>query len=104
MGEEVFILGANEFQQIQNGYYGNVKPENVALQIKSEIHRLPKNAQVRYVAPLWQIWLIGKGGLVLMYDVRLKSWWERQFNGEVLDIFAAGEEVFVVKPDRLSKD
>lgn len=102
-GDEVFVLGANEFQQIQNVFYGNLKPEDLALQIKSEIHRLPQNSQVKFVNPLWQVWLIGRGGTVLIFDVRFKSWYKRQFNSEVLDVFTVGDEVFIVKADRISK-
>lgn len=33
----------------------------------------------------------------------LKSWYKRQFNSEVIDVFNAGEKVYIVKPDRISK-
>ena len=103
VGDEVFVLGANEFQQIQNAFFGNVKPEDIALQVKSEIHKLPQNSQVKFVNPLWQIWIIGKGGTVLIFDIRLKSWYKRQFNAEIIDVFTVGDEVFLVKSDRISK-
>lgn len=88
---------------IQNTYYGNVKPEDIAALVKSEIHRLPKNSQVRYIAPLAQVWCIGRDGFVLIYDVLLKSWFKRQFNAEILDVFTAGNEVYLVKRDRISR-
>lgn len=103
VGDEVFILGAREFQQVQGAYYGNVKPEDVGQQIHSELDKLEKNSQVRYVAPLWQVWLLGRNGEILVYDVRLKSWYKRQFNAEVIDVFTVGDEVFIVKGDRISK-
>ncbi|MBR0060719.1 MAG: hypothetical protein IJP68_04480, partial [Selenomonadaceae bacterium] len=77
VGDDVFVLGADEAHLIQNAYYGNVKPEDIATFVKSEIHRLPKNAQVRYVAPLAQVWCIGRDGFVLIFDALLKAWFER---------------------------
>lgn len=103
VGEEVFVAGANEVVQIQNAFYGNVKPEDIALQVKSEVHKLPPNVKAKYVNPLWQVWLIGKGGEVLIFDERLKSWYKRKFNAEVVDVFTVGDEIFVVKPDRISR-
>ncbi|MBQ7630369.1 MAG: hypothetical protein IJS81_09200 [Selenomonadaceae bacterium] len=103
VGDEVFVLGRNEAHIIQNSLYGNVKPEDIAAQIKSEIHRLPQNSQVRYVPPLYQVWCIGKDGYVLVYDIRFKAWFKRQFNAEILDVFNVGDEVYIVKADRVSK-
>ena len=103
VGDDVFVLGADEAHLIQNTYYGNVKPEDIATFVKSEIHRLPKNAQVRYVAPLAQVWCLGRDGFVLIYDALLKAWFERKFNAEILDVFTAGDEVYLVKRDRISR-
>lgn len=103
VGDDVFILGANEVQQVQNAFYGNVKPEDLAAQINSEIHRLPQNSQVKFVNPLWQVWFIGSGGAVLVFDIRFKAWFKRQFNAEIIDVFTVADEVFIVKADRISK-
>ena len=102
-GDEVFVLGNNGACLIQNSYYGNFKPENIAAQVESEIHKLPKNAQVRYLPPLYQVWCIGKDGYVLVYDLRFKAWFKRQFNANVVDVFNVGDDVFIVKNDRVSK-
>ena len=103
VGDDVFVLNGNEAQLIQNSLYANVKPENIAAQIVSEIHRLPPNATVRYLPLLYQVWCIGREGWVLVFDVRLKAWFKRKFNGEVLDVFNVGDEIFIVKPDRISR-
>lgn len=103
VGDDVFILGVDEAFLVQNTYYGNVKPEDIAALVKSEIRKLPKNAPVKYVAPLAQVWCIGQDGFVLIFDMVVKSWFKRKFNSEVLDVFSADNEVYVVKPDRISK-
>lgn len=103
VGDEVFVLNRNKAHMIQNSLYGNVKPEDIAAQVTSEIHRLPPNSKVRYLAPLYQVWCIGRDGYVLIYDIRFKAWFKRKFNAEVIDVFNVGDEVFVVKADRISK-
>ena len=103
VGDEVFVLNKTGAHIIQNSLYGNIKPENVALQVVSEIHKLPPNSQVRYLPPLYQVWCMGREGSVLIYDVRLKAWFKRKFNSKVIDVFNVGEEVYIIKPDRISK-
>ena len=103
IGDEVFVLNRNKAHILQNALYGNVKPEDIAAQVSSEIHRLPKNCQVRYLPPLYQIWCIGRDGYILVYDIRFKAWFKRQLNAAVLDVFSVGDEVYIVKADRVSK-
>ena len=70
-----------------------MRPENLALQVKSEVQRLPRNAKVKFIPSLWQVWILGRDGNVLVFDLRLKSWCKRKFNSEILDVFEVGEDV-----------
>lgn len=104
VADSVFILGKNEVQVIQTTQsYGDVKPENVASLVVSEVQKLPTDALMRYVPPLNQIWCIGRDGKILFYDLSTKSWFRRQFNSKIIDVISVGDEVFVIKPDRISK-
>lgn len=103
VGDSVFVLGEDEAYLIENNVYGTMRPENLALQVRSEIQRLPRNAQVKYLSSLWQVWILGKEGYVLVFDLRLKSWWKRKFNAEIIDVFEVGEEVFLVKQNKVSR-
>ena len=104
VADSVFILGKNEVQVIQTTEsYGDVKPTNVASLITKEIQKLPENAIVRFVPPLSQVWFIGKNGIVLMFDTTVNAWYKREFNSEIIDVISIGDEVFVVKADRISK-
>ncbi len=96
VGDDVFILGENEAYLIENNFYGNFQPQNLGEQVVSEIHKLPKNS-------LYQVWCLGKGGFVLVFDLRLKSWWKRKFNSEILDVFTVGDEIFLVKENKICK-
>ena len=64
---------------------------------------MPENAIVRFVPPLSQVWFIGKNGIVLMFDTTVNAWYKREFNSEIIDVISIGDEVFVVKKDRISK-
>jgi hypothetical protein len=100
----VFILGKNEVSIIQTtDEYGDVKPSNAATLVTKEIQKLPANALVRYVPPLSQVWFIGDDGTVLMYDLAGQSWFMRQFNSPVVDVISVGDNVYVVKSNRIAK-
>ena len=102
-GDSVFVLGEDEVYLIENNVYGTMRPENLALQIKSEIQNLPRNAKVKFIASQWQVWILGSDGNVLVFDVRLKSWWKRKFNSEIIEVFEVGEDVFLVKKNKISQ-
>lgn len=101
--DSVFILGRNAVQNIQTtNAYGDMKPQNVSALITSEIQKLSANAMLRYVPPLNQIWAIS-GKTALMFDLVTNSWYKREFNSPVVDVISIGDEVFIIKPDRVSK-
>ena len=103
VADSVFVLGGSEVQNLQAAnVYGNAKPQNIALLIKSEIKSLPKNSLVRYVPKLNQIWILN-GDFVLMFDLVTQSWFKRQFNSKILDVLTIGDEILIIKPDRVSK-
>lgn len=103
VASSVFVLGRNELQNIQTtADYGDMKPQNVATLIERELANLPENALLRYVPSLSQIWAIS-GTVALMFDLVTQSWYKRQFNSQVLDVITVEDEVYIIKPDRVSK-
>ena len=101
--DSVFILGREEVQAIQGtSAYGNMKPQDIAMLITSKIRELEEDSFLRYVPKLNQIWALS-GEVVLIYDLVTQSWFKRQFNSPVVDVISAGDEVFVIKADRVSK-
>lgn len=103
VADSVFILGRNTVQNIQTtNSYGDMKPQNVATLITSEIQKLPANTVLRYVPPLNQIWAVS-GKTVLLYDLVTQSWYKREFNSAVIDVISIGDEVLIIKPDRVAK-
>jgi|GEM_PF-650982 len=103
VGDSVFVLGEDEAYLIENNVYGTMRPENLALQVRSETQKLPRNAAVKFLPSLWQVWIVGNEGNVLVFDLRLKSWWKRKFNSTIIDVFEVGEDVFLVKQNKISK-
>lgn len=103
IADSVFILGRYEVQNLQTtNAYGDVKPQNVATLIGREIQNLPEDSLLRYIPPLNQIWAIS-GTTALVLDVVTNSWYKRQFNSQVIDVIAAGNEVFVIKSDGVTQ-
>ena len=104
VADSVFILGKNEVQAIQTTqYYGDVKPQNVASLVVSEVQRLPVNSIMRYVPPLNQIWCIGENGFILFYDLVSQSWFKRRYNSAVVDVLSVGDEVFLIRRNSITK-
>lgn len=103
VADSVFILGKNEVQNVQTtNAYGDMQPQDVATLVTKEIRRLQRDAKLRYVPPSNQIWAIS-GKTVLMYDLVTQSWYKREFKSAVVDVIPIGDEVFVIKSDRVSK-
>lgn len=103
VADAVFILGRNEVQNIQTtADYGDMKPQNVATLITREIQNLPANTFLRYVPPLSQLWAIN-GKFVLLFDLVTNSWYKREFNSPVIDVISVGDEVLIIKRDRVSR-
>lgn len=103
VADSVFILGRNAVQNLQTtNAYGDVKPQNVATLITSEIQKLPPNAMLRYLPPLNQVWAIS-GKTVLMLDLVTMAWYKREFNSPVVDVISVGDAVLIIRPDRVSK-
>lgn len=104
VADSVFILGKNEVQAIQTTqYYGDVKPQNVASLVVSEVQRLPVNSIMRYIPPLNQIWCIGENGFILFYDLVSQSWFKRRYNSVVVDVISVGDEVFLIRRNGITK-
>ena len=103
VADSVFVLGSNEVQNIQaSNVYGNAKPQNISVLIESEIKNVPKNSLLRYVPKKNQVWILN-GEFVLVFDLVRQSWFKRQFNSKILDVLTIDDEIFVIKPDRVSK-
>ena len=103
VADSVFILGHTEMQMLRTTEaYGDVMPQNMATLVEREIAQLPDATIVRHVPPLRQVWAIGEGGTVLVYDLAVNAWFLRKFNSQVLDVVSVKDKVYVVKRDRVS--
>lgn len=104
VADAVFILGKNSLQTIEvNQYGGDMKAASVSNLVQTEIQKLPAESKVRYVAPLNQLWIIGENARILVYDLVFQAWYVREFNGRIIDVISIGDEVFIIKTDRISQ-
>ena len=103
IADSVFVLGRNEVQSIQTtNAYGDMKPADMSPLIAREIQSLPANTMLRYLPSLNQIWAIA-GADVMVFDLRVQNWYKRQFNSPLVDAIPVGEEVLILKKDRVAK-
>lgn len=99
----VMIMGASELAAVVTTQdYGDMRPQNIGANVEREIKALPAGVKARYVPPLQQVWYIGDGGYVLVYDLTVGAFFERRFNGTVADIVAVNDVVYVAKINGLS--
>ena len=104
IADNVLIFGGTELQAVQTTQdYGDMKTQNMATLVARELAKLPKDALVRYVPALSQVWLLGTGGTVLVFDTTLNAWFKRQFNTDILDVLSIGENVLVVRKGGIAK-
>lgn len=103
VANSTLILGNNKLQVIQTtDDYGNMKATNVAGNISKELSEIPLNSRMIYVPPLNQVWIIGKKGKVIVYDLTCNSFFIRQFNSDVLNVISVNDDVYIIKADRIS--
>ena len=79
--------------------YSDVKAGSLSTQVTNELLNVPMDADVIYLPPLNQVWVIGNNGFVLIYSTTFKSFFTRQFNSAVQTVFSYENAVFVVKAD-----
>lgn len=104
MAGNVFVLGKNEVQVLETtADYGDVKPQNVGSNVSKELASMPEDTMVRFVPPLSQMWFIGNSGVVLVFDTTHGAWFIRKFHAPVVDVVSVGDDIYIVKPDRISK-
>lgn len=92
------ILGEKTMRAIVTTQeYGSMRANSLGDNVRSEIRQLPKDAKMRYVPPLNQIWIIGSAGSVLMFDLNCNAFFKRLFNANVVDVVSVNEDVYVIK-------
>ncbi len=94
----VLVLGQYNLQMLDTTQdYSDIKAGSVSIQVANRLQQMPQDAQVVYVPPLNQAWIIGDNGFVLIYSTTYKSFFTRQFNSEIVTVFSNENDVFIVK-------
>lgn len=100
----VFIVGKNKMQLISTSQeYGDMKVANVANNVINLFAHLPENPRCKYVTYLNQVWVLGKIGSVIVYDLNFNCFFERRFNSNVIDVLSVGDTVYIVKANGIFK-
>lgn len=99
-----FILGNSELQLITTTQeYGDMKANNIATKVATEIRELTNDARLVYLPPLNQIWIISGNERVLIFDCNFNSFFVRVFNACVVDVIAVNNDIYVLKKHSLCK-
>ena len=77
--------------------YSDIKAGSISTQITNQLQQMPLDAQIVFIPPLNQVWIIGENGFILIYSTTYKSFFTRQFNSNVITAFSYENNVFVVK-------
>ena len=96
----VIVLGQYNLQMLDTTQdYSNVKAGSLSTQVTNELLNIPVDADVVYLPPLNQVWVIGNNGFVLIYSTTFKSFFIRQFNSDIRTVFSSENTVFIIKAD-----
>lgn len=94
----VLVLGQYNIQMLDTTQdYSDIKAGSISTQITNQLQQMPLDAQIVFIPPLNQVWIIGENGFVLIYSTTYKSFFTRQFNSNVITAFSYENNVFVVK-------
>jgi hypothetical protein len=100
---DVLILGKAVIQSLSTTqYYGDMRAADISVAVRKELEELSAYAKMVYLPPLNQVWILGAQKRVLVYDVKHNAFFLREFNSDVVDVFFAGNDVYVVKKDRIN--
>ena len=107
----VMVLGAGKIQLIDTTQdYGDMKATNIASVVSHEIRSFSPGASMVYMPPLNQVWIFGtiaaegdNSGYVLVYDCSHGGFYMRHFTIDVVDSYAARNDVFVLRKNLITR-
>lgn len=101
---EAVVLGDNTLQIVSvTQDYGEMRADDAGYKIHKNIVALPNDVRLRYLPVLNQIWFITGGKVVLFYTIKEGAFFLREFATGVMDAFAVGDTVYVLKSEGLMK-
>lgn len=101
---DAIILGKNSVQDVSTtNNYGDMQANNIGVKVEGDIAALPEHTKLRYIPPLNQVWFITGDRRFLFLDIRTGGFFEREFNSPVMDVCYKGNEVYVLKQNKLQK-
>lgn len=100
LANSAIALGRNTMQAITTTQtYGDMRADDIALKVRSNIAGMPGKVKVRYVPYLNQIWMITGLKTFLFFDANCNGFFQRQYNTAVLDVVNLGKDIYVLKKD-----
>lgn len=101
---EAIILGDSLMQAVSTtDTYGDMRAREISTKVRNDIARLPKDVKLRYIPTLNQIWLVDGSRRFLFLDMDCGGYYEREYNSPLMDACTVGDDVYILKPDKLQK-
>ena len=100
LSNSAVALGRNTMQLITTTQtYGDMRADDIALKVRSNIADMPSDVKLRYVPYLNQIWMITGLNTFLFFDAKCNGFYSRSYNVVAVDVVNVQDDVYVLKPD-----
>jgi hypothetical protein len=83
--------------------YGDMRADDMSTKVRDEIAAQPKSVRLRYMPMLNQLWFLSGQKRILFMDCGKGAYFQRCFTSELRDAIAVGDEVYLLKADRLQR-
>lgn len=104
LANEAMVLSDSMLQSVTTTQaYGDMRAADVSAKVRDEIAAQPKSVRLRYLPVLNQLWFLSNKKKILFMDCGKGAFFHRKFNAAVKDVIAVGDEVYVLKSDKIQK-
>lgn len=83
--------------------YGDMRADDVSAKVRDEIAAQPKAVRLRYLPVLNQLWFLSGKKKILFMDCGRGAFFHRKFSSDLRDAIAVGDEVYLLKADRIQR-
>jgi hypothetical protein len=104
LANEAMVLSDSMLQSVTTTQaYGDMRASDVSAKVRAEIGALTGGVRLRYLPVLNQMWFVEDKKRILFLDCAKGAYFQRKFTSELRDVWAVGDEVYLLKAHRLQR-
>ena len=104
LANEAMVLSDSMLQSVTTTQaYGDMRASDVSAKVRAEIGALTGGVRLRYLPVLNQMWFVEDKKRILFLDCAKGAYFQRKFTTELRDVWAVGDEVYLLKAHRLQR-